>query len=99
MRLRDGAGIDALGGVEGAPQRIGLMVADGCVGGRDFQQAIETSATGAPPDVAARLFEARIPLGRHACPEEIARSVLYLASADSSFVTGSTHVVDGGMHI
>jgi NAD(P)-dependent dehydrogenase (short-subunit alcohol dehydrogenase family) len=65
----------------------------------EFQQAIETSATGAPPDLAARIFEARIPLARHACPEEIARSVLYLASSDSSFVTGSTLVVDGGMAI
>jgi NAD(P)-dependent dehydrogenase (short-subunit alcohol dehydrogenase family) len=49
--------------------------------------------------VAARLFDARIPLGRHASPEEIARSVLYLASPDSSFVTGSTLTVDGGMHL
>jgi NAD(P)-dependent dehydrogenase (short-subunit alcohol dehydrogenase family) len=65
----------------------------------DFQRAIETTATGAAPDVAARLFDARIPLGRHASPEEIARSVLYLASPDSSFVTGSTLTVDGGMHI
>ena len=65
----------------------------------EFQQAIETSATGAPPDLAAHIFEARIPLARHACPEEIARSVLYLASSDSSFVTGSTLVVDGGMAI
>jgi NAD(P)-dependent dehydrogenase (short-subunit alcohol dehydrogenase family) len=65
----------------------------------DFQRAIETTATGAAPDVAARLFDARIPLGRHASPEEIARSVLYLASPDSSFVTGSTLTADGGMHI
>ena len=65
----------------------------------DFQRAIETTATGAAPDVAARLFDARIPLGRHASPDEIARSVLYLASPDSSFVTGSTLTVDGGMHI
>jgi NAD(P)-dependent dehydrogenase (short-subunit alcohol dehydrogenase family) len=64
-----------------------------------FQQDIEVSATGAPPDVAARIFEARIPLGRHACAEEIARSVLYLASQDSSFVTGAALSVDGGMHI
>jgi NAD(P)-dependent dehydrogenase (short-subunit alcohol dehydrogenase family) len=40
-----------------------------------------------------------IPLGRHASPEEIARSMLYLASADSSFVTGATLAVDGGMHV
>jgi len=65
----------------------------------DFQRAIEVSATGAPPEVAARIFEARIPLARHACPEEIARSVLYLASSDSSFVTGAALAVDGGMHV
>jgi NAD(P)-dependent dehydrogenase (short-subunit alcohol dehydrogenase family) len=65
----------------------------------DFQRAIEVSATGAPADVAARIFEARIPLSRHACPEEIARSVLYLAGSDSSFVTGAALPVDGGMHI
>jgi NAD(P)-dependent dehydrogenase (short-subunit alcohol dehydrogenase family) len=64
-----------------------------------FQQAIEVAATGVPPGEAARLFDAMIPLGRHASPEEIARSALYLASADSSFVTGSTLAVDGGMHV
>jgi 3-oxoacyl-[acyl-carrier protein] reductase len=57
------------------------------------------SATGAPPDVAARLFEARIPLSRHACAAEIAQCVLFLACADSSFMTGATVAVDGGMHI
>ncbi len=65
----------------------------------EFQRAIEVTATGAPADVAARIFEARIPLGRHACADEIARSVLYLASPDSSFVTGTALAVDGGMHI
>ena len=40
-----------------------------------------------------------IPLGRHATPEEIARTVLFLASADSSFITGATLAVDGGMSV
>lgn len=40
---------------------------------------------------------ANIPLGRMARPEEIAAAMLFLASADSSFVTGIELLVDGGM--
>ncbi len=39
----------------------------------------------------------RIPLHRYANPDDIARSMLYLVSDDSAFVTGSVNVVDGGM--
>jgi NAD(P)-dependent dehydrogenase (short-subunit alcohol dehydrogenase family) len=38
-----------------------------------------------------------IPMGRLGRPEEIALGALWLASDDSSFVTGSTFVVDGGI--
>jgi NAD(P)-dependent dehydrogenase (short-subunit alcohol dehydrogenase family) len=65
----------------------------------DFQQRIETIATGESADRAAAIFEQMIPLGRHATPEEIARTVLFLASADSSFITGATLAVDGGMSV
>lgn len=38
----------------------------------------------------------RIPMGRLAKPEEIARPILFLASDDAAFITGSELVVDGG---
>jgi enoyl-[acyl-carrier-protein] reductase (NADH) len=37
-----------------------------------------------------------IPMGRMGKPEEIARAALFLASDDSSFVTGIELFVDGG---
>ena len=64
-----------------------------------FQRAIEVAATGAEPEVAARVFNDMIPLGRHVTPEEIARVVLFLACDDSAFITGASVAVDGGMSI
>lgn len=39
----------------------------------------------------------RIPLGRIGLPEEVAKIVLFFASDDSSYTTGETILVDGGM--
>ena len=44
------------------------------------------------------LINAAIPLQRHARPEEIAGTVLFLASDQSSFCTGSVYMTDGGMN-
>ena len=39
----------------------------------------------------------RIPLGRIAQPEEVAKLALFLASDDSAYSTGSEFIIDGGM--
>lgn len=44
-----------------------------------------------------RLLEEHHPMGRLGLPEEIARVVLFLVSDDSSFVTGSIVIADGGI--
>jgi NAD(P)-dependent dehydrogenase (short-subunit alcohol dehydrogenase family) len=48
-----------------------------------------------PERAAKRLVH--LPMGRFAEPEEIARGALFLASDDSTYVTASTFLVDGGL--
>ena len=58
---------------------------------------VETDMTA---DLSEELKEAAlgaIPLGRMGDPADIAKAVAFLASADASYITGQTLVVDGGM--
>jgi 3-oxoacyl-[acyl-carrier protein] reductase len=43
-------------------------------------------------------FEASTPLGRIGVPEDISPAVVFLASDDSSWITGETLYISGGMH-
>src|SRR5579863_2355570 len=65
----------------------------------DFQHRIEVQETGAPVDEATRIFDSMIPLGRHASPAEVAATVVFLASDESTFMTGHTLTVDGGLSV
>ena len=66
-------------------------------GGTDTPASI-TNAPDATPEILA-FVENLHALKRLALPDEIAQSVLHLASDASSFVTGSAFLVDGGVSI
>ncbi|PYV07954.1 MAG: oxidoreductase, partial [Acidobacteria bacterium] len=44
-----------------------------------------------------KMYSSSVPLGRLGTPEEIAKAVVFLASDDSSYITGTELFVDGGM--
>ncbi|WP_075289478.1 SDR family NAD(P)-dependent oxidoreductase [Pararhizobium arenae] len=80
-----------------APRRIRVNTVHPGPIDNGFQLAVEQGLGEAIGADGTEFFNQLIPLGRHGKPEEIARSVLYLASDQSSFVTGTTLMVDGGM--
>jgi NAD(P)-dependent dehydrogenase (short-subunit alcohol dehydrogenase family) len=79
-------------GVEFA--RRGVRVNALCPGPVDTPLLQELYAS--DPEQAQRRL-VHVPIGRFARPEEIAHGALFLASDESSFVTGSTFMVDGGL--
>ncbi|MFC5525863.1 SDR family oxidoreductase [Rhodanobacter ginsengisoli] len=48
-------------------------------------------------EATAAQIQAQVPLGRFGTPEEIAATVLHLASPESAFIVGTEIVIDGGM--
>ncbi len=58
---------------------------------------VQTEMTENLPDKVKEQMLAQIPLGRAAAPEEIADTVLFLASDMSSYLTGQVISADGGM--
>ncbi len=64
-----------------------------------MMRSLEEGFAPGQAEAAKKELEKSIPLGRYAKPEEIGKLVLWLASDDSQFITGTTQVIDGGLSV
>ena len=60
---------------------------------------IDTDMTRALTEAQRSALLQQIPLGRLGTPEEVAAVVVFLASPDAAYVTGTTLHVNGGMYM
>jgi len=58
---------------------------------------IETDMTAELPEDRKKAYQASIPAGRSARPEEVAAAVRFVASDDAAYITGAVIPVDGGL--
>ncbi len=83
--------------IEAASRKIRVnSVNPGPVNNRMMRSIEEGEVAGHAEDVKKHL-ENTIPFGRYAEPIEVAKLVLFIASDDSQYMTGTTQVIDGGI--
>jgi len=63
----------------------------------DMMRRIEKDMNAENPEEVMKGFASAVPFGRYVESSEIADMALFLASDESKYITGRTHVVDGGM--
>jgi NAD(P)-dependent dehydrogenase (short-subunit alcohol dehydrogenase family) len=69
-------------------------VSPGSIDTPGFNDLLASSETG---QQRLKMISNSVPLGRLGAPDEVARAVVFLASDDSSYITGTELFVDGGM--
>ncbi|HET7192277.1 MAG TPA: SDR family oxidoreductase [Pseudolabrys sp.] len=74
-------------------------ICPGTIVSPSFEERVEAVArqTGKSLDEVRKNFVARQPMGRLGTGEEVAALAVFLASDESSYITGQPHLVDGGM--
>jgi NAD(P)-dependent dehydrogenase (short-subunit alcohol dehydrogenase family) len=82
---------------EMAPRRIRVNTVNPGPIDNEFMRTAERSMSKMLGRDAGAMFDQLIPLGRHGRVEEVARAVLFLASDQSSYTSGSTLMVDGAL--
>jgi NAD(P)-dependent dehydrogenase (short-subunit alcohol dehydrogenase family) len=75
---------------------LGIRANALCPGVTATDMTLNIIASQPDPQNARERYDRGRPLGRMADPDEIARAALFLASEDSSFMTGAPLIVDGG---
>ena len=60
--------------------------------------AVRAKAAGIQPEDMYKKWAADVPLGRLGRPEEVADTIVWLASERASYITGQTVLVDGGIY-
>ena len=90
-------GIMRTSAIEAAPFKIRVNSVHPSPVNNRMMRSIEEGASAGHGEEVKKQFEATIPLKRYAEPDEIAQLVLFLASDNSQFITGTTQVIDGGM--
>ena len=90
-------GLMRVAALEGAKQGIRVNTVNPAMVEGRMMRSIEDGIAPGHGDAVKAALEARIPLGRYAQPEEVARLVLFLASDESAYITNSVYKIDGGM--
>ncbi len=63
----------------------------------DMMRRIESDMSPESPDAVKDGFTSTVPFGRYATSKEVGEMALFLASDESKYITGCTHLIDGGM--
>lgn len=90
-------GIMRVAALENADRKIRVNTIHPGPVNNDMMRRIEKDISPDSPQEVLKGFEASVPFGRYVESSEIAEMALFLASDDSKYITGCTHVVDGGM--